>query len=119
MPSLNFKRQFAEAVANGTKRQTIRARGKRAWKVGDHLAIHVGGRVVGTATCCFVKDIILDTETPEILLRRNDGSGEFRRLNEDEMLELAKKDGFDTLSEFLAYYSHKYGSRISGQLILW
>ena len=37
MPALNFKKEFADKVKNGEKRQTIRAMRKRRFQIGDNL----------------------------------------------------------------------------------
>jgi hypothetical protein len=44
MPAFNYKKQFAELVATGRKRQTIRAMRKRPIKVGDKLYHFTGMR---------------------------------------------------------------------------
>ena len=44
MPALNFKKQFAEKVETGEKRQTVRAKRKRAFVVGDKLYLYTGMR---------------------------------------------------------------------------
>src|SRR3954463_9681520 len=44
MPSLNFQARFADRVAEGSKRRTIRAGRKRLFKSGDNLAFFTGMR---------------------------------------------------------------------------
>jgi len=42
MPALNFHKQFAPAVEDGSKRQTIRALRKHPIRSGDHLYHYTG-----------------------------------------------------------------------------
>lgn len=128
MPSLNFKRQFAEAVANGTKRQTIRAKGKRAWKVGDKLyffTVNPDGKLtqkrLGRATLLAVKQIRVNAEKREIHLEKQwDWGGRYlAHLFDDEALEFAQEDGFDTLDAFFAFFLETYGRCVSGYLLKW
>lgn len=44
MPALSFQKRFAKKVEAGTKRQTVRDRGVRDFKVGDRLFLFEGMR---------------------------------------------------------------------------
>ena len=44
MPAFSFKKQFVPYVLDGSKRQTIRSRRKRATKKGDTLYLYYGLR---------------------------------------------------------------------------
>ena len=44
MPLIGFKKEFADLVESGAKRQTIRAPRKRPIKVGDTLYLYTGLR---------------------------------------------------------------------------
>lgn len=126
MPSLNFKRQFAEAVANGTKRQTIRARGKRAWKVGDTLHLFTDMRLgtckrLGQATLLSVSQITVDVDKRAIHLEKQASNGQcyLAHLFDDEALDLAQADGFATLDDFFDFFAQVHGRSVSGHLLKW
>ncbi len=55
MPSINFKPEFAEAVKNGTKRQTIRQVRKNPIKPGDMLTMFTGQRTKDCRKLCMHK----------------------------------------------------------------
>ena len=64
MPLLGFKREFAEAVRSGAKRQTIRARRKRPFRIGDVLYLYTGLRTkkcrkLGEAECILVAPVTI------------------------------------------------------------
>ncbi len=80
MPAINFKAQFASDVELGIKRQSIRPRGKRVYKVGDKLTLYTGQRTkacrkLGTAIISEVFDIdivftdLLNKPLPEPVIR--------------------------------------------------
>lgn len=126
MPSLNFKRQFADAVASGQKRQTIRARGKRAWKVGDTAHLFTDMRMgtcrrLGTETITSVQLITIQPVQRRIDLEKTSPHGVryLAPLLNDEALALAQADGFATLDDFFEFFQENYGRGFSGYLIKW
>lgn len=137
MPSLSFKRQFIPAIKAGLevrafgrdpypgeacKLQTIRARGKRPYKVGDTLYLGVGMRTssyerIGTATCREVTPIDIDPYRLEV---RMPSGSTWLDLSPDEVHALALADGFAHSGEFFQFFSDNYpGGTFSGQLIKW
>lgn len=126
MPSLNFKRQFADAVASGQKRQTIRARRKRAWKVGDTLHLFADLRIgtckrLGQATLLSIQQIHIDAVKRQVSLeqRMHHGGSYLAPLFNDEALELAQADGFASLDEFFEFFQETHGKSFGGHLLKW
>jgi hypothetical protein len=126
MPSVNFKAQFADAVQSGAKRQTIRVRGKRIYKVGDTLHLFTGLRGHGTARrlgsfpCMEVLGIRIDTELREVHLEKRTGDSRYlAHLFDDEATELARADGFDSLEAFFAFFNEAHGRHFGGVLLKW
>jgi uncharacterized protein YqfB (UPF0267 family) len=121
MPALNFAQQFAADVESGKKRQSIRARRKRAWQVGDTLHLFVGQRLgsccrLGRATLLSVQQIQIDGAKREVQLEKQTGADSYMApLFDDEVLELARADGFDSLDDFFKFFP----GRISGHLLKW
>ena len=128
MPSLNFEPQFVPAVESGEKRQTIRARRKRAWLVGDTLHLFAGQRLstcrkLGEATLLSVRAITIDTEERCIYLEGSlsdtgRGSGMFMQ-SDAEALRLAKDDGFASLDDFFDFFEARHSSCFHGHLLKW
>ena len=126
MPALNYLSRFAALVESGQKCQTIRAKRKRPFKVGDTLTHYAGQR---TTSCRFLGEAIC-RETQPILIIPGlvPGFGpdnyHFRMevwvgtklLNQDEMQALAYADGFKTLGEFLDFFD---SATFAGQIIKW
>jgi len=126
MPSLNFKRQFAEAVANGTKRQTIRKRGKLVWKVGDLLHFFEGsqngcGKRLGQATLLSVQQIAIDAYWKNIHLEKPMpyGGTYMVQIFPEEALALAVADGFASLDAFFEFFQEQHGRWMNGYLLKW
>ncbi len=115
MPAINFSPQFADAVAKGIKRQTIRALRKRPIRIGDYLALYTGQR---TARCRRLLDTCCKRVAPIVIEEFNvilDG----KKLWEHEMRELARQDGFEIWDEFVAWFEDHYGLPFEGVVIYW
>ena len=115
MPAYNFKQQFAEAVEEGTKRQTIRPKRKRPTKPGDRLYLYTGMRTkqcrkLGEATCTEVLDIEIQTSRVTV-------AGE--ALSWAQMKLLASLDGFSDQEAFFQFFEDAYGLPFQGELIRW
>lgn len=126
MPALNFHKQFAGDVAIGKKRQTIRATGKRAWKIGDTLHFFTGMRTahckrLGSATLLSVQQIHIDCVKRDVSIETAmHSSGRCRLpLFNDEILELAQADGFSALDEFFEFFQERHGRHMNGYLLKW
>lgn len=141
MPSLSFKRQFIPAIKAGLairaqgrdpfpgeacKLQTIRARGKRAFKIGDTLYLGVGMRTssyerIGTAICREVLQIQICPSARGVSLEHRDATHSyFLPLTDDAIAELAAADGFSSIGAFFDFFTTQYGpGSFCGQLIKW
>ena len=111
MPALNFKLQFAEAVRNKTKRQTIRKLRVVPIRLGDTLYLYTGMRTkscekIGETFCRAAVPILIDG--PIIKLAG-------RELPIKERSALAVNDGFLDALEMCAFFS----PGLEGQLIIW
>lgn len=115
MPALNFQNQFAGPVASRRKRQTIRANRARPFREGDTLYLYTGMRTkacrkLGEATARMVREITI-TETAVKL----DGQA----ISPAALGELARADGFRSVSEFRDFFRSNHGLPFRGQLIQW
>lgn len=118
MPALNFKKQFADAVESGTKRQTIRAlrADGRDPERGSMLHLYTGMRTkgcrkIGQVPCTGVKRIGISQN----YIVRIDGE----IVGDGAALLLARRDGFDTLPEFFNFFETTHGLPFFGLLIEW
>jgi hypothetical protein len=126
MPSLDFKRQFADAVKSGKKRQTIRASGRRDWQAGDTLHFFTGLRSgdrkrLGKATLLSVQAIRIDCAGRHIDLEKTlpHGVRYMAPLFDDEAREVARADGFASLDAFFEFFQEQHGRHLGGYLLKW
>jgi len=119
VPALNFQSRFAPLVESGEKRQTIRAyrKGGRDPKVGDTLYLYTGMRTkacrkLGEATCRSVMHFAI--QPPMIVL----GIGAFGT-SDRKMKALARRDGFNSVSEMIRWFERVHGLPFEGLLIRW
>ena len=122
MVVLMFDKRFFEAVANGTKRQTIRPARKRPIKVGDLLSLRrwegapyrTGHVILGEKVCSRVAHLWIGRtfKTPVVEI---DGC----LLREDEWSRFVRDDGFASGTEFLDYFRATYGLPFKGVAIWW
>jgi len=121
MVAYNFQKQFAPAVEQGKKLQTIRALRKRSHaKSGDYLQLYTGMR---TKSCRKLLDsICISSETigisgdMQVLL----GVGEIIKiLPIEEVEKLAIADGFDSAEAFFTFFGRMHGLPFLGVLIKW
>jgi len=118
MPALNFQEQFAQAVASGEKRQTIRRARKRPIKPDDRLFFFTEQRSanctrLGEAECREVEPIRFETDGSITL----DGC----RIWQNGMLAhaLAVDDGFRNANEMVGWFTEHYGLPFEGVVIRW
>lgn len=122
MPLYNFKRQFAEAVRSGTKRQTIRARGKRpAPKPGQIAHCYTGLR---TRDVSVLGHYPIERVTPISISVANrvvsvPAGNQWREMWDYEVDQLARADGFGSAAEFYEFFQSEYGGTFSGYLVQW
>lgn len=125
MPSLNFKKQFAELVRSGKKCQTIRAPRKRPIEVGDTLHLFTGQRTSYCEKLAIVKCV--SVEKIELYVKADP----YERhvivqgcLYPDELKErLAIADGFASFSQFFGFFFDNDPAKelrgFHGDLIKW
>lgn len=114
----NFKAQFVPLIQSGRKRQTIRALGKRRPPMpGEPLQLYTGLRTKEAhklldpdPLCKTVKPLRIDHGTVYL-----DG----QRLTAGQAFELAQRDGFDSLVDFLKFFQETHGTVFEGILIEW
>ncbi len=127
MPQLNFSAQFAQAVADGSKRQTIRAMRKNPIKLDDTLHLYTGLRTkqarrllppqqCTAALLIGIRYKALKNSNYQSLEVSLQHKGKLRR---DEIEEVAKADGFDSVEAFAAWFLPKGRENFKGQLLKW
>ncbi len=130
MPAINFKAQFVPAVETGIKRQSIRPRGKRIYRVGDTLKLYTGQRtkycrLLGTATISEVFNIdivftdLLNRPLQEPLIRLYLENPKSDHYDENFLKDLIRRNGFESSTDFLAFFKKQYGNDFYGQVIRW
>jgi hypothetical protein len=120
MPAYNFKPQFVAPVESGQKRCTIRG---KAPKVGSTAYLYTGMR---TKACRKLGEGVVTNVTRFMIYVDNTTYGldiciffGGIRLDEDEIVELAIKDGFKSAYDFGRFFLDVYGDKFSGHLIEW
>lgn len=104
--NLSFKPQFKDKILNGTKIHTIREDKHKRWKEGNKIHFVTGARtkqrnVFFEGTCTCVDSVWISGISKIIIMN------DTRRLNEDEIKEFAKNDGFDDVQDFWKWFSGK------------
>ncbi|PZV19218.1 MAG: hypothetical protein DCF22_00690 [Leptolyngbya sp.] len=121
MVAINFKAQFADAVASGKKRQTIRKRSKKTPSPGQTLQLYTGqrtksSRLLKEMTCLTVQDVVItDDSLIDELVLTLDG----KRSLFTEARAIALADGFDSLASMRDFFKDLYGLPFEGVLIRW
>ena len=128
--------EFVEKVLTGSKKHTIRKRGKRKFRIGMELQLATGVRTKSYKQFAkaYVSDIkrltvsnwnafhpqIMDEEIPYnggyITVEIN-GWGNY--LKKADIEALAKADGFDSLDQFVQWFDLNKGAHIVCDLIYW
>lgn len=98
----NFKSQFAELVASGRKRQTVRAPRQVRPKVGDIARCYTGLRTASTRL--LASAAIVEVSDIEINFRSTAIKIDGRRLSAIEAERFARDDGFESLDQFLHFF---------------
>ncbi|NRA88534.1 MAG: hypothetical protein HRU28_14355 [Rhizobiales bacterium] len=124
MTVLSFKKEFAPAVENKTKVQTIRKARKRPIKPGEKLQLYTGMRTkqcrkLHNAICTSVASITIKVKFFKTgdcicLIHIN---GNF--LDEEETEQFAKDNGFNDVVSFAEFFETEDNSIFEGQLIKW
>lgn len=129
MVAYSFQERFIAPIQAGTKRQTIRAIGKRRHAVkNDRIQLYTGMR---TARCQKIVEpdpICTGTYPIEIEVGQCDDAFVIRRIVLDGVEQIAmpdrrliaKRDGFETLEEMADFFGDSYGPGVfRGVLITW
>ena len=109
---------FIDKILSGEKRQTIRKAGGK-WenvKAGDKLTLYTGLRTkecrkLGEAEVESIEDITI-TKNDSVII--NDCYWSYELID-----ELAKKDGFEHVENFLKFFHDHYGEKFTGKIIKW
>lgn len=130
MPALNFRKQFADDVECGIKRQSVRAPRKdgRDPKKGDKLVLYTGMR---TKSCRKLGEAVV-TSVHDVEIRATDMAIDGRTLytgNRDSLGEhkdpdqfdgdFAQADGFDDYMDMSDWFADTHGLPFEGKLIRW
>jgi hypothetical protein len=117
MPAYSFQKQFVPFVESGEKTHTIRGKRKNRPKPGQTF---YGYYAMRTKQCRkLIQSTITRVQDIEIIL------GPFgmeitiddERLSPDEIVALARRDGFDSASSMEKFWNGRYP--FSGDLIHW
>jgi hypothetical protein len=114
-----FKPQFADAVENGTKLQTVRPRPKRMPKPGDTISCRCWTekpyrskhRILKTTVVTQVSDIELTS------MHRIKLAGLI--LNFEDAIAFAKADGFPSPGAMFEWFDNTHGLPFEGIVIIW
>jgi len=112
MPAYNFKLEFAESVQIGEKAQTIRRRRKRRTRPGDRLYLYTGMR---SKRCRMLRqEVCTEVISIDIYPRRVEVGG--KPLDLDELDDLARADGFDSIEALWSFFDETYGLPLVHQM---
>lgn len=115
MVAYNFQKRFALKVESREKRQTIRPKGKRRHaRPGDALQLYTGMRTKGCrklldATCKAAEPVVINP-SGEIYISEGLVTNP---------IVTAKRDGFETVEEFIAFFRDTHGLPFEGVLVRW
>lgn len=101
---LGFHPQFVKPILSGEKIHTLRVDEKRRWKVGMSIQMATGVRTKNYR--CFRHDKCKGIQSVKIVLRRiPDIWVDGRVLSRLEVFMFARKDGFETLDDFVNWFA--------------
>lgn len=108
MPAYNFKPQFVPMIVRGEKTHTIRRRRKNHLTApGDALFLYIGMRtkdafMFAHSVCVLVEPVVIYPWRGELL--KADHRGVYGWLSAEELLKLARADGFETVEAFFDFF---------------
>ena len=119
MVAYNFQARFADAVASGEKRQTIRAprKSNRHATPGDRLQLYTGMR---TKSCRKLREAVCHASC--VIRIEHDKawtSGPEKHFMGDELERLARSDGFTRWADMRDWFDNTHGLPFTGRLIRW
>ena len=120
MPAISFRKEFADAVESGKKRQKIRAPrrdGRPTATIGARLYLYTGMRTkvcrkLGEAICTRTAQFIINPNRQFII----DGTPILSGRAEDKF---AQADGFKDAFEMTEWFLKVHGLPFEGSLIEW
>ena len=125
MVAYSFQRQFIERILAGTKRQTIRATGRRKHaKPGDRLQLYSGMRtkhckLIAEAICESAGPIVLDFNDEQV---RTEGPGglSISTYRMQDLDDFARSDGFTGWDDMRSFWERVHQtSYFQGVIIRW
>jgi hypothetical protein len=127
MPALNFKKQFAEDVEFGNKRQTVRAPrkdGRPHCKSGDTIKLYTGMRtkdcrLLGEATVLRAEPVRIEATCMYLNGRPLPSAIISRDQLEITDNEFAQADGFGGFTEMANWFDDTHGLPFEGTVIYW
>jgi hypothetical protein len=116
MTLLNFKKDFVPLILDRSKPHTIRRERKHPIKVGDTLQLYYGLRtksciLIGTAPCIRIQEVDIYPGN-KVLLNE-------AWLIDEQIWELARRDGFSETSEFFNFFKAAYALPTSNMRLIW
>lgn len=126
MPAFNFKKQFADDVRDGFKRQTVRADrkdGRPHAKVGDTIKLYTGMRtksceLLAEATVTRIARVRIDTTSMSINGHSLPSTIHSRDCEQTDN-EFAEADGFESFMDMADWFEKTHGLPFEGTLIQW
>lgn len=123
--NLTFKEQFIPKILDGTKECTIRADKKRRWK--ERMKIHFrtprfskNSRCFAEGKVCMLRKITIDTKNETAQVQ---GVTYPLTVQDGRLENLAKRDGFESVREFLDFFRKNLkeddNGIFEGVLIVW
>jgi hypothetical protein len=121
MAAYNFQKQFVPLIEGGSKQSTIRQRRKNGYlpREGDVLRLYSGMR---TKACRLIREVVVARVSPIVVNARLNCADVVLngvRLNDGEVYEMAKSDGFKGIRDFAEFFESKYGPQLNAYLIEW
>ena len=118
---LNFQPRFAELVASGAKRQTIRLLRKRPIAFGDTLRLYTGLRRPGARLLAVGR--VTSVQTIRLNWRKCllDWKPQTKMLDTEfaQRTRIARLDGFSNWNEMIQWFERTHGLPFNGVLIRW
>lgn len=121
MTAYNFQQQFVPLIQKGIKRSTIRAARRHGNpQPGKRLQLYHGmrtrqcKRIIDDPLCTNVRPITIDIDGGIVQVVLDN-----RKLYRDEVLDLARGDGFETVKAFTDFFARVYQLPANLWLIEW
>lgn len=117
MPAYNFKKEFAEKVESGLKRQTIRKTRKDGKRpvVGTTAYLYAGMR---TKNCKKLGEHVIKS-VHNISIKMSGVYIDNVHITSNPLIKLAQLDGFDSYTAMFDFFFKTHGLPFEGHLIKW